>query len=179
MWCLFENYITLKEVDFQLLILMTPEVVRSVSLPAATINMNSPRYHLLRHISDIPQLYFRFVPPQLYFRFVPPQLYFLFVPPQLYFLFVPPQLYFQCERTAQYTTNQFRSGNRGSQKEFNPTPIMGSCWGQDGSSAGMVSATEVSRNATSELVITPSYFNFYETAVRKIISTQPYYRWSC
>ena len=35
----------------------------------------------------------------------------------------------------------------------------------DGAALGMVPVTEVSRNATSELVVTPSHFKFSETAV--------------
>ena len=54
----------------------------------------------------------------------------------------------------------------GSKKESNTTPLMGPCWWkclsfpeeeQDDSAAlGMIPITEVSRNVTSELVITPS-----------------------
>ena len=52
--------------------------------------------------------------------------------------------------------------------KHNPT-IMGSCWGkleeqEDSAALGIVPVTEVSRNATSELVITPSHFKFSETA---------------
>ena len=36
---------------------------------------------------------------------------------------------------------------------------------EDSAALGMVPVTEVSRNATSELVITPSHFKFSETAV--------------
>ena len=47
---------------------------------------------------------------------------------------------------------------------------MGSCWGkleeqEDSAALGMVPVIEVSRNATSELVISPSHFKFSETAV--------------
>ena len=47
---------------------------------------------------------------------------------------------------------------------------MGSCWGkqkeqEDSAALWVVPVTEVSRNATSELVITPSHFKFSEIAV--------------
>ena len=50
-----------------------------------------------------------------------------------------------------------------------PSNITGSCWGkleeqEDSAALGMVPVTEVSRNATSELVITPSHFKFSEIA---------------
>ena len=77
--------------------------------------------------------------------------------------------------TDQYVNQPFYQTTTEARRNNQTTSIMGSCWGKhlsfpppeeqgNSSALGMVPVTEVSSNATSELVITRSHFKFSETA---------------